>query len=104
MEINEYQQKVLLEMLVSRKKDEQHIIEKLKQTIKHNEEWVLPIAINMGDERIIKGIKEVIRDAKIGITSNQKDLDQINDLINQINDLINQIRSLDSNLIICIFV
>ena len=81
MEINKYQQKILLEMLVSRKKDEQHIINKLTQTVKHNEEWAMPIGKKTGDAKIIKGMFEVVRDAK-------KDIEQIEDLIEKIKNLV----------------
>ena len=87
MEINKYQQKILLEMLVSRKKDEQHIINKLTQTITHNEEWAMPIAKSTGNERIIKGMFEVVRDAKKDIETNKNDLEQIEDLIEKIKNL-----------------
>ena len=88
MEINKYQQKILLEMLVSRKKDEQHIINKLTQTVKHNEEWAMPIAKSTGNERIIKGMFEVVRDAKRDIETNKNDLNQIEDLIEKIKNLV----------------
>lgn len=88
MEINKYQQKILLEMLVSRKKDEQHIINKLTQTVKHNEEWAMPIAKSTGNERIIKGMFEVVRDAKKDIENNKNDLNQIEDLIEKIKNLV----------------
>ena len=88
MEINKYQQKILLEMLVSRKKDEQHIINKLTQTITHNEEWAMPIAKSTGNERIIKGMFEVVRDAKKDIETNKNDLEQIEDLIEKIKNLV----------------
>ena len=88
MEINKYQQKILLEMLVSRKKDEQHIINKLTQTVKHNEEWAMPIAKSTGNERIIKGMFEVVRDAKQDIETNKNDLNQIEDLIEKIKNLV----------------
>ena len=88
MEINKYQQKILLEMLVSRKKDEQHIINKLTQTVIHNEEWAIPIGKSTGDERIIKGMFEVVRDAKKDIETNKNDLNQIEDLIEKIKKLV----------------
>ena len=88
MQINNYQKKILLEILYNRVKDEQHIINKLKQTIVHNENWAMPIAKNMENHRIVKGMNEVIRDAKKDIESNEKDLEQIQDLINKIKDLV----------------
>ena len=88
MEINKYQQKILLEMLVSRKKDEQHIINKLTQTVKHNEEWAMPIGKKTGDAKIIKGMFEVVRDAKKDIETNKNDLEQIEDLIEKIKNLV----------------
>jgi predicted AAA+ superfamily ATPase len=87
MEINKYQQKVLLEMLKSRYKDEQHIIDKLTQTVKHNEEWAMPIAKSTGDERIVKGMFEVVRYAKRDIEINKNDLEQIKDLMEKIKNL-----------------
>ena len=75
-------------MLVSRKKDEQHIINKLTQTVKHNEEWAMPIAKSTGNERIIKGMFEVVRDAKKDIENNKNDLNQIEDLIEKIKNLV----------------
>lgn len=87
MEINKYQQKVLLEMLKSRSKDEQHIIDKLTQTITHNETWAMPIAKSTGNERIVKGMFEVVRDAKRDIEINKNDLEQIKDLMEKIKNL-----------------
>jgi hypothetical protein len=84
MEINKYQQKVLLEILKSRIKEEEHIINKLTQTITHNESWTIPIAKSTGNERIIKGMFEVVRDAKRDIEINKNDLEQIKDLMEKI--------------------
>lgn len=74
-------------MLKSRIKDEQHIIDKLTQTITHNETWAMPIAKSTGDEKIIKGMFEVVRDAKRDIEINKNDLEQIKDLMEKIKNL-----------------
>lgn len=87
MKINEYQKNVLLDMLKNRIKDEQHIIDKLTQTVKHNEQWAMPIGKSTGDDKIIKGMFEVVRDAKRDIEINKKDLEQIVDLMEKINNL-----------------
>jgi hypothetical protein len=84
MEINEYQKKVLLEMLTIRVKEEQHIINKLTQTVIHNENWAIPIAKDMNNDKILKGMNEVVEYAKRDIESNKNDLDQIKDLIEKI--------------------
>jgi len=88
MEINKYQQNVLLDILKNRAKAEQHIIDKLTQTITHNETWAMPIAKSTGDEKIIKGMFEVVRDAKRDIEINKNDLEQIKDLMEKIKNLV----------------
>jgi hypothetical protein len=88
MNINNYQKNVLLDLLNNRKKDEEYTINKLIQTINHNENWAMPIAKNTGNEKVIKSMIEVVINAKRDIETNKKDLDQINDLIDKIKNLV----------------
>jgi predicted AAA+ superfamily ATPase len=48
----------------------------------------MPIAKSTGNERIIKGMFEVVRDAKKDIETNKNDLEQIEDLIEKIKNLV----------------
>ena len=86
--MNNYQKTILLDLLKNRKIFNEHIIEKLNQTIIHNNNWVLPIALKDGNEKVIKSIYEVVRDAKKDIDVKQNDLTEVNNLIDEINSFV----------------
>ena len=82
--MNDYQKNIVLEFLSKRKKHNEQIIEKLNQTIVHNTNWVLPIAEKDNNEKTLKSITEVVKNAKIVIEIKQNDLIEVNNLIDEI--------------------
>ena len=88
MELNEYQKQVLLSMLNDRVIEEQHLIDKLNQTISHNENWIIPLTQRWGDIDNANNMKIVVKNAKKVIDTNEKDLIQIKEFIEKIKNLV----------------
>ena len=87
MEIDSYQKQLILDLLLVKAKDLQKNINKLNQTVKHDETWAIPMAKRSNSEEIIKNIEDIVTWAKRDIKANEKDLEEVNILIEKIKNL-----------------
>lgn len=87
MEINNYQKKLLLDILSSKLKDLQHNTDKLNQVVKHDENWAIPMAKRSNSDEIIKHMQNIVTWGKRDIEVNKKDIEEINNLIEKIKNL-----------------
>ena len=71
--MNEYQKKLLLDILSSKVKDLQHNTDKLNQTVKHDEDWAIPFAKRSNSEEVIKHMEDIVTWAKRDIKTNEKE-------------------------------
>lgn len=87
MEININQKQFLLDLLLAKQKEELRTINKLSQTVSHNENWAIPIAEKTNETNIIHSMSDIVTWAKRDIKNSQKKLEDINDLIEKIKNL-----------------